>query len=222
MLDDHGLRTLLRRVRPTTTIAVVGSSGNLLGHAHGAAIDSHELIMRINNAPVAGYELDVGSDTHMRLSYCPELNQLLAAHLAGPNETILVRNGCSGPEDYAALAQWEANGQVVRMHSEWRDWLLTLVGPGPTDTGATPLEASSGFVGVALAIAITQHVGAPPPSVYGFGACEACGKYFACDSPRARTEALGQNAHHPFGREQDLLRSSWHVQGLIRFVEAWC
>lgn len=48
--------------------AVVGSSGSLLMHANGAAIDSHEAVFRFNAAPTAGYERHVGSRTTHRLT----------------------------------------------------------------------------------------------------------------------------------------------------------
>ena len=45
------------------TCAVVGNSGVLLHKQYGAFIDSHEMIMRINNARTSGFEEFVGSKT---------------------------------------------------------------------------------------------------------------------------------------------------------------
>lgn len=49
------------------TCAVVGSSGSLLFERQGSAIDSHDLVMRFNNAPVAGFSPIVGATTSVRV-----------------------------------------------------------------------------------------------------------------------------------------------------------
>ena len=51
--------------------AVVGSSGILKGSGNGAEIDKHDVVLRMNLAPVAGYEADVGSRTDIRFINCP-------------------------------------------------------------------------------------------------------------------------------------------------------
>lgn len=50
---------------PYGTCAVVGNSGILLGSNHGELINSHEFVIRLNNARVTGYERDVGSKTSL-------------------------------------------------------------------------------------------------------------------------------------------------------------
>lgn len=47
--------------------ALVFSSGRLLGASYGADIDSHECVIRPNNAPVLGYGQDVGHKTTLRV-----------------------------------------------------------------------------------------------------------------------------------------------------------
>ncbi|KAA0707659.1 CMP-N-acetylneuraminate-beta-galactosamide-alpha-2,3-sialyltransferase 2 [Triplophysa tibetana] len=49
--------------------AVVGNSGNLLGSKHGALIDSHSTVIRMNKAVIRGYELDVGNQTTHHFMY---------------------------------------------------------------------------------------------------------------------------------------------------------
>ena len=55
---------------PQTTFAscaVVGSSGVLKGGGLGGEIDGHEAVIRVNAAPVGGYEADVGHRTTWRV-----------------------------------------------------------------------------------------------------------------------------------------------------------
>ena len=67
--DQRAIRQQLNSARiwsPSQRVdscAVVGSSASLLSHHHGPGIDEHELVLRINTAPVAGFESHVGSRT---------------------------------------------------------------------------------------------------------------------------------------------------------------
>jgi hypothetical protein len=62
---------LLKFFRPTlnlnNSIAIVGSSGNLLKKEYGPIIDSHKEVVRFNRAPTKGYEKHVGSRTTIRV-----------------------------------------------------------------------------------------------------------------------------------------------------------
>ncbi|KAM6958837.1 CMP-N-acetylneuraminate-beta-galactosamide-alpha-2,3-sialyltransferase 1-like [Aplochiton taeniatus] len=49
--------------------AVVGNSGNLKGSLYGALIDTHDLIIRMNNAVIKDYEKDVGKRTSLHVMY---------------------------------------------------------------------------------------------------------------------------------------------------------
>ncbi|XP_061110250.1 CMP-N-acetylneuraminate-beta-galactosamide-alpha-2,3-sialyltransferase 1-like [Conger conger] len=51
------------------TCAVVGNSGNLKGSDYGALIDSNDFVIRMNKAPILGYEKDVGNRTTHRVMY---------------------------------------------------------------------------------------------------------------------------------------------------------
>jgi beta-galactoside alpha-2,3-sialyltransferase (sialyltransferase 4A) len=49
--------------------AVVGNSGNLKDSNYGFSIDSHDYVFRMNNAPLEGYEKDVGSKTSFNVAH---------------------------------------------------------------------------------------------------------------------------------------------------------
>ncbi|XP_038052056.1 CMP-N-acetylneuraminate-beta-galactosamide-alpha-2,3-sialyltransferase 1-like isoform X2 [Patiria miniata] len=63
--DPYPRRNLERCVR----CAVVGNSGNLRNSKYGKLIDSHHRIIRVNYAPIKGYEEDVGTRETHRLAY---------------------------------------------------------------------------------------------------------------------------------------------------------
>ncbi|XP_075919490.1 CMP-N-acetylneuraminate-beta-1,4-galactoside alpha-2,3-sialyltransferase-like isoform X1 [Petromyzon marinus] len=48
---------------------IVGSGGILFNKSLGARIDEYDFIIRLNNAPVRGFERDVGARTTMRITY---------------------------------------------------------------------------------------------------------------------------------------------------------
>ena len=53
--------------RAATSCAVVGSSATLLARRDGDAIDAYEFVLRVNTAPVRGFERHVGSRTDLRV-----------------------------------------------------------------------------------------------------------------------------------------------------------
>ncbi|KAK8921511.1 hypothetical protein KSP39_PZI020866 [Platanthera zijinensis] len=62
-LDRHHGRTDSARRFPSC--AVVGNSGILLKNDHGELIDGHDLVIRLNNARIHGYQRNVGSKTDL-------------------------------------------------------------------------------------------------------------------------------------------------------------
>ncbi|WVZ54394.1 hypothetical protein U9M48_005199 [Paspalum notatum var. saurae] len=61
----NALPALLGRRGRFPTCAVVGNSGILLGSGRGPQIDAHALVVRLNNARVAGFAADVGAKTSL-------------------------------------------------------------------------------------------------------------------------------------------------------------
>ena len=49
------------------TCAVVSSAGSLKGSGLGSFIDTHDIVLRFNNAPTDNFEKDVGKKTSIRI-----------------------------------------------------------------------------------------------------------------------------------------------------------
>uniref|UniRef100_A0A4W3K2N2 CMP-N-acetylneuraminate-beta-galactosamide-alpha-2,3-sialyltransferase 2 n=1 Tax=Callorhinchus milii TaxID=7868 RepID=A0A4W3K2N2_CALMI len=60
--------------------SVVGNSGNLRGSEYGKLIDSHDFVLRMNRAAIAGFEPDVGTRTTHHFMY-PESARDLQPHV---------------------------------------------------------------------------------------------------------------------------------------------
>ncbi|XP_061646162.1 ST3 beta-galactoside alpha-2,3-sialyltransferase 7 isoform X1 [Phyllopteryx taeniolatus] len=68
-MPQPGLPQSLQRGGGCRRCVVVGSGGVLHGSHLGSHIDQYDVIIRMNNAPVLGYETDAGSRTTIRLIY---------------------------------------------------------------------------------------------------------------------------------------------------------
>ncbi|XP_074501909.1 ST3 beta-galactoside alpha-2,3-sialyltransferase 7 [Sebastes fasciatus] len=68
-LPQPGLPPLLRSEGGCRRCVVVGNGGVLHGSHLGSHIDQYDIIIRLNNAPVPGFERDAGSRTTIRLMY---------------------------------------------------------------------------------------------------------------------------------------------------------
>lgn len=68
-LPQPGLPSSLSRTSHCRRCVVVGNGGVLHRSHLGAHIDQYDIIIRLNNAPVPGFERDAGSRTTIRLMY---------------------------------------------------------------------------------------------------------------------------------------------------------
>lgn len=214
----RGLDELRSHFTPSSTIAVVGSSGDLIASDDGSLIDSHDLIIRINAPVIEGYEESVGRRLNIRFA--------TADGLADAKERQVV-------EDETQLLTTTYEGSPAPESNGTRAFLVSNA--WTTDIRRSALDdrgwPSTGFQAVAFAIAMTREVGAPPPAVFGFGACEACNKYYDCDGsnttdltrgtwidPANRytvgNESMGTDGYHPFESEH-LRLALWAKAGII-------
>ncbi|XP_067397728.1 CMP-N-acetylneuraminate-beta-galactosamide-alpha-2,3-sialyltransferase 4-like [Emydura macquarii macquarii] len=87
LLPQQGMPESIERLRCRRCV-VVGNSNSMRGRGFGAIIDSHNIVIRLNNAPVKEHKEDVGEKTSIRLFF-PE------SALPNPldnndNETLMV------------------------------------------------------------------------------------------------------------------------------------
>uniref|UniRef100_A0A061SFE5 Cmp-n-acetylneuraminate-beta-galactosamide-alpha--sialyltransferase 1 n=1 Tax=Tetraselmis sp. GSL018 TaxID=582737 RepID=A0A061SFE5_9CHLO len=211
--------------------AVVGNSGSLRFTQFGKAVNSHDVVLRTNQAPVykAAYQRLVGNKTTFRM-----LNRLWTAHYATrmyeknlPLETgtwlLLSRTDGHVFEKLATFL--EVNRPDVRVLmltsrvvAMARRLLLSYrirlcaAGQGPYKGGAVP---SSGLVAVFLFMQLCSRV-----AVYGFGRDEATiGRrrvvvpYHYFVGHQARAEGVDV---HSWPAEEKLL-TALHDEGRIQF-----
>ncbi|XP_057652169.1 beta-galactoside alpha-2,6-sialyltransferase 1 isoform X1 [Diorhabda carinulata] len=67
LLKDYIPKRALFQNKRFHSCAVVASAGSLKDSKLGSLIDSHDLVLRFNNAPTEGFEEDVGAKTTIRL-----------------------------------------------------------------------------------------------------------------------------------------------------------
>lgn len=162
--------------------AVVGNSGTLLDSSYGGIIDNHDIIFRMNQAPVKGYELYVGRKSTFRI-----LNSLWShryshgyapwdpgfEHLPLESQATLILSRVAVPIFNELYEFWRKrrpditllmlNSRVVAVIRQvLLDYRARLcqAGYGPFAGGNTP---SSGWVGVYLATQLCAKVGSRRP-----------------------------------------------------------
>jgi len=156
------------------TCAMVSNSGALIGSDLGQEIDSHDIVLRFNNAPTINYIDDVGNKTTIRV-----LNsQLLLNESFNISSSDLYRNIIKfvwDASDYDLdLTKWthkrrkffEAHQQLKKLfpneildiiHPEliWKSWDLLQ---STTFTSMPKNPPSSGFLGIIILLKICSRV----------------------------------------------------------------
>eukprot|EP00403_Amphidinium_massartii_P004730 CAMPEP_0178385772 /NCGR_PEP_ID=MMETSP0689_2-20121128/8202_1 /TAXON_ID=160604 /ORGANISM="Amphidinium massartii, Strain CS-259" /LENGTH=332 /DNA_ID=CAMNT_0020006059 /DNA_START=9 /DNA_END=1004 /DNA_ORIENTATION=- len=151
----------LPAVLSVSKLAVVSSSAALLSHRHGKEIDSHDVIIRLEDAPTEGYEDHVGSRTTLR---------------AGPALWSTLHEGSSSGGSF------DLDAQSVR------DALLRQLFPDKQHEMSTmTLAPTAGFVGMLVAMLLCRTVDAyemaPPQG-------ESATRTYYANSPARASAAL--------------------------------
>ncbi|GAQ82304.1 Glycosyltransferase family 29 (sialyltransferase) family protein [Klebsormidium nitens] len=132
---------------PLKRCAVVGNSGDLLDHAHGAEIDGFDTIIRFNAAPTRGYETHVGRKTTIRIL---NMDFLHWPHARGTLALYTVRSQ-RDVRKFLHHQQPRGPSPAFLFHPEWWchvwEWL-----------GYRKVKPSTGFAGVVLALHFCSSV----------------------------------------------------------------
>lgn len=135
-----------------SSTAVVGNSGSLLGSEFGDQIDDHECIIRFNNAPIEGYEKDVGKKTTFRISigtlnYRSGSEKLIKTYRRSLQPKMDFKRG-SFKEDY---------------HYIFTDDFISWIQELKSGEKKSRYVCSSGFIGVIFSFLVSEKI-----SLYGF------------------------------------------------------
>ena len=175
-----------REVPRGRTCAVVGSSSSLLERALGAEIDAADVIIRVNEAPIAGFEEDVGMRTTLRVATIDPIERLLR----GPLDRAGLVTYCHLPWMGKCWVDETArtNKKAMRMNESWRWQPTPRLNPAFVRHVKRQMNLShwptSGGMAVWLGMALCGTVRA-----YGFGeALGGCSKY--CTRHAAPTSHL--------------------------------
>lgn len=147
-------------------------AGNMLYRGYGAAIDRHDFVIRVNGAITLGYERDVGRARHQFVVgwYAGLRDAFVRGQLCCGTLAVVTSNNGGG----VGAIPWEASqAPHIAVQPGFMDRAFTTVGR----RGTWP---STGFLAIAFGLAVARYLNARI-SVYGFGACSRCNKYFDCD-----------------------------------------
>mmetsp|Transcript_37441 Transcript_37441/g.105716 ORF Transcript_37441/g.105716 Transcript_37441/m.105716 type:complete len:442 (+) Transcript_37441:254-1579(+) len=217
---------ILRRYN-FTSCAVVGNSGSLLNASFGSAIDSHNVVLRINQAPPGlpnnRYKKHVGVKTTFRLINTRWTGKYGITNFVDEGklpleQTVTVIVTRARPRQYDTFVQTlkkvrsdvsvlylssRVVGAAHRLLAGYRG-RLEAAGFGPFDGGDTP---SSGFIAAYLMLQACGSV-----TLYGFGLDAENGEaqeyhYFHVMSPKHSKKKNSMNKTHSFNTERELLRA---------------
>jgi hypothetical protein len=179
-LKWENARGMLRNLRSTPSsafstsstrriCAVVGPSRNLIGSNYGELIDAHDVVIRMNRAPTAGFESDVGVKSTHHVMW-PK-SDLLESEF-DRSAFLLMTTVAAGTEDLFYRMR-----HLIEDDLFWPPELVNIVHPEfvkylddnwTQGQGAYP---STGFIALMLAVHLCDEV-----DVFGFGA-DASGRW---------------------------------------------
>ena len=190
------------------TCAVVGSSGALRGTHHGASIDAHAAVIRINAAPTHEHEAAVGRRTTWRV-HNSEKPYMLAANDVPELQLVICHMAWLGSCQHQAFSG--AYGTTIAyINPRFYSQLFGLLGR-PHDKQSP----STGLLAIAIALGTCERV-----TLYGFGAGggkanKRCRHYWECtdwEDERKYYDPL--HTFHDWQAEERL-RELWLEAGLV-------
>jgi hypothetical protein len=151
---------LLEELGHHGTCAVVSSSGRMLLHEHGDAIDGHDFVIRFNHAQVKGFEKHVGSKTDLlvfnsqlggREKAMPLFAEARASIMRDFHTNVLdfARSGFHSVPNYVRLRR-QSPKSVYVANNHFNKFVASV-----WNLGASP---SSGFLGIILALQLCDVV----------------------------------------------------------------
>lgn len=204
--------------------AVVGNSGILLNNEYGPLIDSHEVVIRLNNARVKGFEAKVGSKTNISfinsniLHLCAGTRDCSFCHPYGAHVPIvtymcqplhLLDYRACGSSQKAAVIVTDPRldvvcGRIVKFYS------LRHYGKGVEEWGREHegvwFHYSSGMEAVVMAMGVCERV-----SVFGFGKMRGVKHHY-------HTNQEGELRLHDYEAEYEFYRDLEKENGVRRKI----
>tara|TARA_Y100000741_G_scaffold284663_1_gene224455 strand:- start:804 stop:2183 length:1380 start_codon:yes stop_codon:yes gene_type:complete len=204
---------LLNSTKNTSSIAIVGSSGNLIGTGSGREIDACDVVVRVNGAPIRGFENDVGYRTDYRVAFYGGYEDAIFRNVDSPNISDILVTVISGTHASGNLLSKKPPNLVV-VTNFWSRMLKS-------NTLGSRGWPSTGFQALALFVSIS-----PPNTVqtWGFGSSK-CVHYYDCQGNSSEyTSSVDEERQakdggiHPFASEL-YMRHIWNQANIIKTHE---
>ncbi|CAM6031744.1 unnamed protein product, partial [Sphagnum compactum] len=154
---------------------IVSSAGSMKKSNLGSFIDSHDIVMRFNNAPIEGYEQDVGKKTTIRIVNSQVVSksefrfleasmfQNVSIAAWDPGKYNATLNDWLAHPDFDLFTNYkqmmmrnsDADVHIIDPKSIWKLWEILRDFSGHQIRKNPP---TSGFIGIALLLPICNHI----------------------------------------------------------------
>lgn len=210
MIEGDGLERLRAGFRSISSIAVVGSSGNLLHSQMGAKISQADVIIRANGAHTDGYEADVGGRTSITVAHSWGVEDAERFNVNPKFFAIFTTRGESKSSEQIINSIRQSTEVLSQNLSQASSTASQVAASSPPPEEGAPAAGgssarvhlkmdwlkhkhdtvldgigtfpSAGFIALLFGMELAELAAdnGVVVDVYGFGA-SSCGKYFDCD-----------------------------------------
>lgn len=235
LIDDmrHPMSSSLFEDNVTNkTCAVVGSSGNLIKSGYGKQIDSHEIVIRVNRAPIKKWEKDVGKRTSLRIMSMDEYSHLKSYPLNWLRNHKTMENASKNIETTLIGCHFPFNGrcnnirlaQIFGKRYEGKTYLLS------TDIvrhasilfkNVRQKSPTIGMISILVALNICKTINLYG---FGFGLCKNnCYHYYNCKYSEAHffNGTISSSGFHDFTAQVTVL-NKLNKRGLFNIHNGYC